>query len=106
MAGTSDSVACEKQNFVLIINAILYRQLSLFLTIKMLLFQSGFLVRTLFRPHKRLFLGALAKLRKATTNFVMSVLLSLRLSFRPAVLVQQLNSYWMDFVIILYLRYF
>jgi hypothetical protein len=36
-----------------------------------------------------LFLGAFAKLRKATVSFVMSV--------RPSVLVGQLGSHWTDF---------
>ena len=36
---------------------------------------------------------AFAKLRKATTSFVMSV----RLSVRPFVLMEQLGSYWTDF---------
>jgi hypothetical protein len=36
-----------------------------------------------------LFLGAFAKLRKATIRFVMSV--------RPSVLMEQLGSHWTDF---------
>jgi len=44
------------------------------------------------------FLGALAKLRKATNNFVMSVRLYVRLS--------QLGSHWTDFDEISYLSIF
>jgi hypothetical protein len=44
------------------------------------------------------FLGAFAKLRKATIRFVMSV--------HPSVLMEQLGSHWKDFHEILYLRIF
>ena len=47
-------------------------------------------------------LGALAKLRKSTTSFVMSVCLSVLPSFR----MEQLRSHWMDFYEIWYLRIF
>jgi hypothetical protein len=43
------------------------------------------------------FLGAFAKLRKATINFVLSSCLSVRM--------EQLDSHWTDFDQILYLRF-
>jgi len=52
-------------------------------------------VKRVYNP----FLGALAKLRKTTVSFVMSVCLSFRLSVRI-----ELCSHWMDFHEIWYLR--
>jgi hypothetical protein len=51
-------------------------------------------------------LGVLAKLRKITTGFVMSVCLSVCLSVRPSVCMEQFGSYWTDFHEILYLSIF
>ena len=45
-------------------------------------------------------LGAFAKLRKATISFVMSV----RLSIRPSIRIEQLGSHWTEFHKIRYLR--
>ena len=50
----------------------------------------------------RLVLGALAKLRKGTTGFVMSV----HLSVRPSVCMEQLGSYGTDFQEIYYMNIF
>ena len=43
------------------------------------------------------FLGAFAKLRKATTTFDMSVCPSVRLSVRSSVRMEELGSHWTDF---------
>jgi hypothetical protein len=43
------------------------------------------------------FLGALAKLRKATIGFAKSVCLPVCLSVRPSACIQQLTSHWTDF---------
>ena len=48
-----------------------------------------------------LFLGSLAKLRKATISFDMYVL-----SVRPSIRMEQLGSHYKDFREILYLRIF
>jgi hypothetical protein len=47
-------------------------------------------------------LGALAKLRKATISFIMSIRLSARPSFRT----EQLGSHWTNFHVIRYLNIF
>jgi hypothetical protein len=49
-------------------------------------------INTLCRQNVE-FLGAFAELRKATINFVMSV----RLSVRPSIRMEQLCSHWADF---------
>jgi hypothetical protein len=49
-----------------------------------------------------MFLSAFTKLRKATISFVMSV----RLSVRPSVCMEQFDSRWTDFDTILYLSFF
>ena len=55
-------------------------------------------------PRKqRIFLDAIAKLRKAT---IASSRLSVCLSVRPSVHMEQLGSHWADFHEILYLRIF
>jgi len=49
-----------------------------------------------------LILGAFAKLRTVTIDFVMSV----RPSVRPSICVEQLSSHWTDFHELLYLIFF
>jgi len=48
------------------------------------------------------FLGAFTKLRKATLSFIMSVCLS----FRPSVFMEQLSSHWTNFNEIWYCNIF